>query len=230
HVRFRLAGSTFPPQICYKLYTHRPVSDIGAFAPRNYADQAQQALPCGPKSTNPAALVSSALLGTIRVGSSWFDTVAAPANGSGVCASGSCGGGAVDEAGWYERHENNGWRPIAIRTVPTAAEDPVLVESAAKAQPFRFSRLVRQQDVLRRRKKRQRDWLRAAYRRGRAAAGGYAAAEVSGAAAAVTSGLGHWSCEAEELLLWTRRLDFGRYKDNWSTLATSGPSDPARTV
>ena len=36
HVRFRLGGVTFPPTVYYKVYTHAPVSDIGAFAPRDY--------------------------------------------------------------------------------------------------------------------------------------------------------------------------------------------------
>jgi hypothetical protein len=36
HVRFRLGGHLFPPAIYYKVYTHAPVTDIGAFAPRDY--------------------------------------------------------------------------------------------------------------------------------------------------------------------------------------------------
>jgi len=36
HVRFRLGGSLFPPAIYYKVYTHAPVADVGAFAPRDY--------------------------------------------------------------------------------------------------------------------------------------------------------------------------------------------------
>ncbi len=37
HVRFRLGGETFPPEVVYKIYTHRPVTDVCAFAPRDYA-------------------------------------------------------------------------------------------------------------------------------------------------------------------------------------------------
>lgn len=36
HVRFRLGGATFPPIIFYKIYTHRPVTDMCAFSPRDY--------------------------------------------------------------------------------------------------------------------------------------------------------------------------------------------------
>jgi hypothetical protein len=35
-IRFRLAGSHFPPSIYYKLFTNRPVQDLGANAPRDY--------------------------------------------------------------------------------------------------------------------------------------------------------------------------------------------------
>ena len=36
HVRFRLGGSTFPPTIYYKVFTHGAVTDVCAFAPRDY--------------------------------------------------------------------------------------------------------------------------------------------------------------------------------------------------
>eukprot|EP01004_Peranema_trichophorum_P004183 NODE_3122_length_1419_cov_41.178241_g2712_i0.p1 GENE.NODE_3122_length_1419_cov_41.178241_g2712_i0~~NODE_3122_length_1419_cov_41.178241_g2712_i0.p1 ORF type:complete len:413 (-),score=66.87 NODE_3122_length_1419_cov_41.178241_g2712_i0:136-1374(-) len=39
HVRFRLGGSKFPPQIYYKLFVHGPVCDLGALAPRDYTAQ-----------------------------------------------------------------------------------------------------------------------------------------------------------------------------------------------
>mmetsp|Transcript_126 Transcript_126/g.366 ORF Transcript_126/g.366 Transcript_126/m.366 type:complete len:545 (-) Transcript_126:2-1636(-) len=40
HVRFRLGGSHFPPQIYFKIFTHAPVCDVGAFAPRHYFAEA----------------------------------------------------------------------------------------------------------------------------------------------------------------------------------------------
>ena len=39
HVRFRLGGTTFPPLVFYKIFTHRTVVDICAFGPRNYANE-----------------------------------------------------------------------------------------------------------------------------------------------------------------------------------------------
>jgi len=40
HLRFRLAGKHFPPNIFYKIYTHRAVADINSFAPRDYTSRA----------------------------------------------------------------------------------------------------------------------------------------------------------------------------------------------
>ncbi|KAJ3375439.1 hypothetical protein GGF31_004557 [Allomyces arbusculus] len=38
HVRFRLGGTSFPPTIYYKIYVNHATIDLGAFAPRNYAN------------------------------------------------------------------------------------------------------------------------------------------------------------------------------------------------
>jgi hypothetical protein len=35
-IRFRLAGERFPPTIFYKIFTNRPIQDLGANAPRDY--------------------------------------------------------------------------------------------------------------------------------------------------------------------------------------------------
>jgi IQ calmodulin-binding motif len=39
YVRFRFGGTEFPPQVYYKIFTSQNVTDIGAFAPRVYADK-----------------------------------------------------------------------------------------------------------------------------------------------------------------------------------------------
>jgi hypothetical protein len=41
HVRFRLGGATFPPTIYYKVFTHGAVTDVCAFAPRDYTAHKQ---------------------------------------------------------------------------------------------------------------------------------------------------------------------------------------------
>uniref|UniRef100_A0A8C5MEB2 Chromosome 11 open reading frame 65 n=1 Tax=Leptobrachium leishanense TaxID=445787 RepID=A0A8C5MEB2_9ANUR len=46
HVRFRLGGVTFPPNIYYKLFTHRPIVDMCANSPKDYTRQSvKQPLP-----------------------------------------------------------------------------------------------------------------------------------------------------------------------------------------
>ncbi len=40
HVRFRLGGQVFPPTVYYKIFTHRALVDVGAFAPRDYMAKA----------------------------------------------------------------------------------------------------------------------------------------------------------------------------------------------
>lgn len=39
HVRFRLGGEAFPPILLYKVFTHRTVTDVGSFGPRDYAQE-----------------------------------------------------------------------------------------------------------------------------------------------------------------------------------------------
>nr|XP_039247995.1 protein MFI-like [Styela clava] len=38
HIKFRLAGDKFPPNIYYKIYTHRPVVDMCANSPKDYTN------------------------------------------------------------------------------------------------------------------------------------------------------------------------------------------------
>ncbi|KAM8977648.1 LOW QUALITY PROTEIN: protein MFI [Pelodytes ibericus] len=44
HVRFRLGGVRFPPNIYYKLFTHRPIVDMCASSPKDYTKQSQKQL------------------------------------------------------------------------------------------------------------------------------------------------------------------------------------------
>ncbi|UJR23407.1 hypothetical protein I4U23_026414 [Adineta vaga] len=50
-IRFRLAGDRFPPTIYYKIYTNRPIQDLGANAPRDYT-RPYLKLPCAVDSNN----------------------------------------------------------------------------------------------------------------------------------------------------------------------------------
>ena len=87
HVRFRLGGALFPPAIFYKVFTHAPVADVGAFAPRDYTKQGQPP---------PVVLHNHAKAGDARA--ELFAAIAS-------------------HDGWYRRSENNGWRPVAGETL-----------------------------------------------------------------------------------------------------------------
>ena len=45
HVKFRLGGFEWPPQIYYKIFLHSPVCDVNSYAPRNYYDRNSAQLP-----------------------------------------------------------------------------------------------------------------------------------------------------------------------------------------
>jgi hypothetical protein len=118
----------FPPKIFYKIYTHRPLCDINAFAPRNYSIERRHQLDPATlhnkvsspslSSTFPgnASASASAATGTggrnssfirriqssIRVGRAFYDAAITPPLVEGM-----------DD--WYHREENrnNPWRVIS---------------------------------------------------------------------------------------------------------------------
>lgn len=95
HVRFRLGGPCYPPILLYKIYTSRAVCDIGAFAPRVYADN---------QSTNSKKGHQAQYSALIRVGKKYFKgniRTESPANEM--------------TSGWYCREENNYYRPVASK-------------------------------------------------------------------------------------------------------------------
>jgi len=141
HVRFRLGGARWPPSIYYKIYTHGAIVDLCAFAPRNYA---------GERAVASAAIAA----GTANVGEGG---VLGGSRGKPLQA-------VVD--GWYEREENNGWRPLAPRVCPgkERVQDEVELASARKpVKNFHYSRLRRRQDLERNRKQKTMDWMRKLY-------------------------------------------------------------------
>ena len=47
--------------------------------------------------------------------------------------------------GWYQRIENNGWRPINDKVL--AGSDQLEIQSGNKPKPFHYSRAVRAQET-----------------------------------------------------------------------------------
>lgn len=158
HVRFRLGGAVFPPKIYFKVFTHRPLCDVNAFAPRDYTKEEkpdafhnnnyQKTLPKhGKYQRRP-----------IRVGAKYFDAAIKTFSS--------------DTSTWYHREENNPWRPIASQLFEDMSTPPGQdrrggnnphVGVAKKPQPFHFSSQKRREEIIRDKKRRKREWMLKAY-------------------------------------------------------------------
>lgn len=185
HVRFRLGGSIFPPKIYYKIYTHRPLCDINAFAPRNYSTERKYPQDPLTLHNKPISLSSSypgtnssfirKIQSSIRVGRTFYDTTITPPQAEGY-----------DD--WYQREDdrNNPWRVISTELEEILSPPPSWVYldkneihqrnlqkeikrkkkndlTSSPNSAFHYSRLRRQQDILLERKRRKREWMLKAY-------------------------------------------------------------------
>jgi len=146
-VMLRLGGAAFPPGVYYKVTTGAAVCDVGAFAPRSYATERSR-----PRTEARSAPSRSAAAGassaSVRVGSSSWAARGVPESAP---------------EGWYERWENNGWRPVAVKTLREAEMDPVAKATAARRVPWHWSKLKRHEDKEARRRERKRRWLQRLY-------------------------------------------------------------------
>jgi hypothetical protein len=206
HVRFRLGGTTFPPQILYKVFTHNNVADICAFAPKDYAE-------------NRRKTVS----GKARC----------PHNKSWVAPE-------RDRSRWYQRVDNNFWRPVDSAVLKNAEEWAARVDQSAtrhadiiaQGAPFHYSRLVRQQDRELRSKLKRRMWLAELYsdeqiRQKKSVP----PQSIREEAYAIFKSMEdeQISEEIKRLTEWTEHLDYEAYRRDWLAIATTAPSD-AKTV
>ncbi|CEP00956.1 IQ calmodulin-binding motif [Plasmodiophora brassicae] len=201
HVRLRLGGSTFPPTIFYKIFTHINVSDIGAFAPRPYDLEA-----------------------TARTRRRRLWVVAAPDDDP------------SPKDKWYERIENNGWRPVQHSVL---SREWVPGEGDQSATAFHFSKVRRRADVQRRKKMKKLAWLRKMYgiakstdttfnedRGPEAYEVDYLMSRIDAVHRAPeqvpVKVLVELEDEAAELLAWSDNLDYDAYVSTWTSLATVG--------
>lgn len=135
HVRFRLGGAVFPPNIYYKIYTHQPLCDVNSFAPKDYVRARQ--CPTSLTSRATKARASARLNGgsrdvpptemALRVGSSSF--VARMSHETSDISSRS------GFSGWYVREDTNGWRPVTLNVLKDARSDPT---DRGTVSPSRF--------------------------------------------------------------------------------------------
>lgn len=127
HIRFRLGGEKFPPLIYYKIFTHGPLCDIGAFAPRDYMKI---------KANKKKEVID------IK-----FDKVH---------------DNTKNANGWYERIENNGWRPISDKILTPF--DSVEIRTAQRRKKFHHDLLKRRKQTAAEKRKKKLKWLRKLYR------------------------------------------------------------------
>eukprot|EP00795_Rhopilema_esculentum_P017516 gene17516-9139_t len=182
HVRFRLGGENFPPNIYYKIFTNRSIADIGAFAPRDYTKSQLKKLP-------------------MKYVHNKSDLVKDNSN--------------VDEGDWYQRWENNGWRLVSDKMIKHLYQDPITFSTSHKKTKFHHSKLIRKEDVERKRKQKKIEWMRKMYRDGAAKEGD---SNVKSLVESTAKGIIHASeggfdlsiedWEVDELLEWTNGLNF----------------------
>lgn len=151
HVRFRLGGAIFPPKIFFKIFTHRPLCDVNAFAPRDYTAERN---PDAISANNKSQHLKKRVVKTpgIKVGVKYFETILTTTNPKGI-------------DNWYRREENNHWRPIASHIFETIAAPPWFKETAHISKPtlFHHSRLHRQQDLEKMKRRKKREWMMKMY-------------------------------------------------------------------
>lgn len=143
HIRFRLGGSSFPPILLYKVFTHRPVTDICAFGPRDYAAEAAASKPTAAAATishkQPAAAPTQQPAGTSACSST-------------CSTSNNSSSRHKQRAGWYSRDDRNGWRPVIELQQQTRYGMPAAGSSCSRT----FSRTEWRRHVARRSRKHSR--------------------------------------------------------------------------
>jgi hypothetical protein len=138
HVRFRLGGTSFPPTIYYKIFTHNSLVDLNSFAPRDYTRQ-------DSKLTIPASRFNHGVVNIDPLDNT--ERSVAPHDG------------------WYKRIDNNGWRLVSQSLWLEDAGKQVLpykgiVHSGRiETKDYHHNKAVRQEAVDRKRRKKKDEWM-----------------------------------------------------------------------
>lgn len=199
HIKFRLAGEKFPPNIYYRIFTHRNIVDMCANAPRDYTKATTKRLPVEYVHNRGKIAEED------------------------------------DTSNWYQRWENNGWRLVSDRVMRHVDQDPVVYESTLKKQQFSHNKVVRRQDLERKRKRKKVEWMKKMYKEGMLKARQGQDMETKHVVQSVAEGMltitdtrgqdavEDW--EVDELLEWTNGLNFDQYLYDWKEVATSAGSE-----
>eukprot|EP00112_Aurelia_sp_Birch-Aquarium-sp1_P026746 Seg97.9 transcript_id=Seg97.9/GoldUCD/mRNA.D3Y31 product="putative protein C11orf65" protein_id=Seg97.9/GoldUCD/D3Y31 len=211
HIRFRLGGEHFPPNVYYKIFTNRNIADICAFAPRDYTKTQLKNLPM-KFIHNKGVDISDHLK--------------------------------EHQNDWYQRWENNGWRLVSDKMIKHVYQDRTTFTTSNKKVKFHHSKLVRQEDIEKRRKKKKIDWMNKMYRDGALKSREETMQSLiekdliesttkemdNAAKAGFESAIEEW--EVDELLNWTNALNFDEYISDWKLIGTttSTAQSPEETI
>nr|XP_060622932.1 protein MFI [Anolis sagrei ordinatus] len=194
HIRFRLGGLKFPPSIYYKIFTHRPIVDLCAYSPKDYAKLALKTREARKRQ----------------------------------------GKKGQDHSDWYKRIENNGWRLLSIRLWKIV--DPITNDDNIKTKEFQYSRMMRKQEIEKRRKRRKIEWLKKMYFGQNLQVNTLdplttvlIQRATEGLIGSLDKGMDkvmEW--EVDEVLKWTNALNYEKYIKEWRDIGTSKISEAYR--
>eukprot|EP00742_Colponemidia_sp_Colp-10_P005727 GILJ01006121.1.p1 GENE.GILJ01006121.1~~GILJ01006121.1.p1 ORF type:complete len:563 (+),score=89.50 GILJ01006121.1:144-1832(+) len=243
HLRFRLGGMTFPPAIYYKIFIHGSLVDVNAFAPRDYTKERQK------KSVNGSSVANStkAIPSTKQFQFSPAQDLSSSAKSRTIQVT---RGVTVEAgAGWYERFENNGWRPVSEKLLEPV--DDIEQMSAKKRYTFHYDRTMRKELKEQERKRKKVEWMKKLYQEGKQKEirpeSNQPASSVDdlpldqsllfsdkAANAGSFNDLMYARQQNQldddldfdpDLVSWSQQLDFEQYYSNWATLATSARTE-----
>ncbi len=186
----------FPPIVYYKVFLRNAVTDLGAFAPRDYTQGKPDQYYMLRR--HNAGCQSEVRAQAVRDVTHQVDTSL-----------------------WYHRFENNGWRPIANKHLH--ANDLVTRSTAARRNAdFHHMTDVRRMMATTKRERKKQQWMERMMERKASAASGD---DINtGTKASTTRGWDEDEIdEAEELEMqdFLERLNFENYFSDWVSLATS---------
>lgn len=236
-LRFRLGGHEFPPKIYYKVFTQAPLCDVGSFAPRDYTRRHMKQ----PREVHNHPVrtdkFSTVVLQDIRVGRARFGVELSEESKLELAERDSPD---PESLGWYARHENNGWRPVTKAKLEEINSDPVTKFTRTQRVPYHFNKAKRRENKEATMKRRRREWMMKLY------GGKLDPAEIDARLESKFSeGVSklHESksndlafpfekeaktkddhdsvSDVDELLEWTRMLDFDDYVRDWHSHASS---------
>ena len=143
------------------------------------------------------------------------------------------------KTGWYERSDNNGWRPITENLI--VPFDKVELQTSNKPQPFHHDKNKRREMQKAQKKKKKIQWLKKLYDEGKKIEAMEAHHEVvktiqefeeDGEVEQKNPFEDEKLLDLDEeelneyvngLMKWSETLDYDKYMDHWFQIATSAP-------